>query len=619
MAIDFGNIDWGGLLKAGLNAYGASQNAGANQQAANTYAQQTKFNPYNVVAGNQGVLFNGNSALASLSQPYQNLQGQLTSGASGLLGGIGAQYQNGGINPQLQGSFDQYNNSAPQNSQDLSGQFNASAQGFLGGLGSFDPNQAAQSYSNNLRQQAAPGNQLAAENLAQGLFNSGRLGSTGGQGLYGQLVNQQNQQDLGFQIAGQQYGGQEQSRLAGLAGQQAQLGSQFGQQQYDQTNARAQARFQNAMSLFGAGQQNLQGQLQGGLGLLQGSQGLDQGLLQAIQTGGYLGGASSSANQQAYNPSMQANVAGNNASSAGWLGIAQSLGLPDMLGGEIGKLLGGGSGGTSGGSNGATGSWAQLPNEPTIPQGFNGAGGQATNSAGGFLGGMANLPNGLQDLDYSGLQNAPLSQLGVNPNMLGNSGSGLDLNKAISGAGNVAGIYQGVKQGDAAGYLGAANSAAGLVGKKIPGAEYAGIINNIVKGNYTSGGSSYAGLGMDLAGLYTGGISTAGNVAASLINKSFTGHGDENRNFAAWEGSTGAKLITVPVGRTAISGYSLGGKLLDDGYAKDVAGAYYGMTQAPDGDREGWTKKYTDLIANPEEVKLPKGYTWDGTKVVKGF
>src|ERR1051326_1910733 len=102
-------IDWTGLLNAGINLYAASRNASNNQGAANQYAAQTRFNPFNISAGNAGVIFNGNNAAASLSPAYQGLQSQLTSGAGGLLGGIGDAYKNGGINPFLQSNFDTYN------------------------------------------------------------------------------------------------------------------------------------------------------------------------------------------------------------------------------------------------------------------------------------------------------------------------------------------------------------------------------------------------------------------------------------------------------------------------------------------------------------------------------
>lgn len=571
-------IDWTGLLNAGINLYSSHQNANANQSAANQYAQQTKYNPYNISAGNSGVVFNGNNAAASLSPQYQQLQQQLTSGAGGLLGGLGQQYgQNGGVNPYLQSQFDQYNgqtmgsnaaslqpygNLGPQLSSNVGDQFNATAGGFLGGLGSFDPNQAAQSYSQNLRAQAAPGNQLAAENTAQGLFNSGRLGSTGGANVLGQLTQAQNQQDLGFQIAGQQYGGQEQNRLAGLAQSFGQAGtginnqmaqtndqmtnsafnraSTINQMQYNQVNQRADARFQNAMQLFGAGQQGLQNQLQGGLGMLQGSQGLDQNLLNTIGMGGYLGGASSNANSNAYNPSMQANVAGNNSKSAGLL---NALGQSGAIGGAanwLNGLFGGGKGVSDalGSANGALNSWDTVGNISNGLQGmnmsnndmwngsgnlsqiFSGAGGQAANG----------ISNGIQDLDYS-KQIGDLAQ----PVPFNSDSGGMTLGKAVGGLTSGLNLYSGLKQGGVQGYgqaLGAGAQLAGMLGYGGTTTGAAGVIGNLAAGNYigaaqgaygllgggtaaTSAGAGAAGGAAGAGGAAAGSGAAAGGLSAS--------------------------------------------------------------------------------------------------------
>lgn len=634
----FDNVNWGDLLTSGLNLLGSKQNAGANQQTANTYAQQTKFNPYNVLAGNSGVLFNGNSALGSLSKPYQDIQGQLTSGAGGLLGNIGQTFQSGGINPFLQGSFDQYNQGSPQAPSNLGSQFNTAGQGFLNSLGGFDPNQAAGNYTNVLRQQAQPGNERAAQGLAQNLFNTGRLGTTGGQGLFGELINQQNQQDLGFQQAGMQYGGQEQNRIAGLGQSFGQLGDQLNSNTFNQTNARAQQRFQNAMQLFGAGQQNSQNQLGAGLGLLQGSQGLDSDLLKAIQTGGYLGGASSSANSTAYNPSLQAGVAGNNASSAGWLGLAQSLGLPDMLGGQLSKLFGG-----SGGSQMSTPltdpgvDQNNVPNpnfnfnDPTDPKyAFSGAGGQAASNPTGsiygptsgnammrglfgdnsydFLGGPGSLPSGLQNLDFSktlndpNLTNAQVAQnLGVDPKLLG--GSGFNLGKVTSGIGDALGIYGGVKQGGVQGYTQAANSAASLAGYDIPALGYTDAVSKAVKGDIPSAAISAISTYLPVAGVAF--------AAGSLLNKAFMGGKAEDRNWALLTQAGGVKNIILPGGHSAaFNGAALpDGRLISGQDSKKLADLYWYATQEGTHQQE-----LADFLKNVQPAKLPRGYHWDQEK-----
>lgn len=146
----------------------------------------------------------------------QQMPGQQMGNIDGVSGGVSAllgQYQNYAANPN------QVSNNGLGNS------FNGASSGMLGALGSFDPNQSAQNYTNLLRQQATPGNQLATNNLSQELFNSGRLGSTGGATLMGQQSLAQSQADTGMQIAGQQYAQQQQQGLVGMAGQLGQTGT----------------------------------------------------------------------------------------------------------------------------------------------------------------------------------------------------------------------------------------------------------------------------------------------------------------------------------------------------------------------------------------------------------
>lgn len=520
------NINWGNLLNAGVNYLAGQGNASANQSAANNYANQVKFNPYNILTPNAGVSFNGNTALASLTPDVNSLQTALLGKAGGLLGGL--DYTNGGISPFLQNSFDTYNQQSPSTAglSQLGDQYNASAQGFLGGLGSFDPNQAAADYTNNLRAQAQPDQQRAAQSLAQGLFNTGRLGSTGGANLFGQLINQQNQQDLGFQLAGKQYAGQEQNRLAGLA---SQFGQQYGSIQ-DQINNRASQRFQNAMQLFGAGQQNLNTQLTGGLSALNGSNSLNDQLLHQIQLGGYLGGAQSSANSNAYSQPLQAQVAGNNANSAGLMGLLDSTGLTNMAGNYLNGLFTNTSGLGNSISNYGTQATNDLLNnsqwwgslDPSW--GFSGAGGQAA----GLLG---SIPNGLQNLDYASQFNNMsdpelYKALGINDSIA--NGSAFNAGNVLSGLGSAANIYSGLQRGGVAGYgaaLGGAANLAGLAGYGGGATQALGALGNALSGNVAglAGNlSSLAGSGAS-SGAAAGGSSGATTAAGGLASSAALG------------------------------------------------------------------------------------------------
>lgn len=441
------------VIGAGAAVYSAKQNS----KSASKAAEGAQFNPYNVNTGNVGATFGNGTASGSLGYNQSMIQQALQSGANGFLSGLPDLQKNGGINQFLTDSFNQYNNSAPNQGFDgvnsstsnvdpslqgiqaqqqglntqgpnswfgnqqalqglafgagnlanqyqsgaanpqqlaspLGGQFNSSASGFLGSLGSFDPNQAASDYTNQLRATAMPQEQRATSSALTNLFNTGRLGTTGGSQLFADLDQSQQQADIQRQLAGKQYAGQEQSRLAGMAqglGAQglnsdlstaglndqlsnnalgrygsamglAQGADQFGynrglqqneldygraQQGYNQNLAlndmgfqramglndtnynrsmtmndmlynrstqSAQQRFQNAMSLFGGGQQNLQSNLGAGLGLLSGSQSIDQQIMNAIQQGGSLGGAQSAGGQAAAGIALPGQIAQNN-------------------------------------------------------------------------------------------------------------------------------------------------------------------------------------------------------------------------------------------------------------------------------------------------------------------
>lgn len=565
------SLDWSGLLTNALSGLGALGTANSNKGAANTFAGQTQYNPYNISTPNSQVGFSGNNATASLSPAYQGIQGQLTSGASGLLGGLGTLNQNGGINPYLQGTMDQYNQqstSGPINpgtqtslSTGIGDQFNSASSGFLGALGSFNPQDAASSYTNNLRAQALPQQQQAAQSLAQNLFNTGRLGSTGGANLYGQLTQAQNQQDLGFQLAGQQYGGQEQSRIAGLGqslgqagtginAQYGQLNNQFQNDQFNRniqsdqyTNQRAQQRFQNAMSLFGSGLQNQQVQQGNALGLLQGAQGLDQNLLQAIGIGGTMGAQQSNANKAAYNPALQAGVAQNNTVGAGVGSLLGNSGVQGLLGqgaGALGSLLGslfGGSSSSGGSSSGGglsdyLGGYGGDFSTPQSSGGgdlsswwndlYNGGGSGGFSAAGGEAAGGDFSGNGT-----TGSWGAPATS-SLGSGIVGDLKGGLGLLNGIQAGGS-----QGYGQALASGanlaasnglISGEAGNAAGIVGNAASG-NYAGALKNVAGlasnvGMSEVGSGAYANSALADAGFGSsaGGSSLASTIAGSGLS-----------------------------------------------------------------------------------------------------
>jgi len=423
-----------------LGQYAQGQNqlgmASVNQNAINPYLINTQlpgfltsqYGQTQRALNNLPGLGSINPALAnytSMSQAVNPALSGYQSQTGNIMGQLGQVGQN----------LDSIAGSMPsQYGTQMGNQFSGQATNMLGQLGSFNPNQLASDYANNLRAQAAPGEQNAANNLAQSLFNTGRLGSTGGAQLMGELGKSLANADIGRTIAGQQLAGQEQSRLAGLAqnfgqlgeginlnafnanlqgaqaagglqgmlagilGQQGGLdqqaygqafqtnqagfdrGTQLNQSDYErlmQNNQlgydrsvqlqglgynqglnTTQQRFMNAMQLFGGVQgqnsaalqqqqnlmqnenlglnayqantanqgQQLQGALQSlGLGQQFGQQDL-QNLMQLLQLSNQTSHAQSGVNLQAYNPTMQASVAKNNANASLGSGIVSSIG-----------------------------------------------------------------------------------------------------------------------------------------------------------------------------------------------------------------------------------------------------------------------------------------------------
>ena len=207
-----------------------------------------------------------------------------------------------------------------------------------GMLGNFDPNQAASQYTNLLRQQAMPQEQQAAAEALTNLYGSGRLGTTGGMNAYQGLMNTQNQADIGRQIAGQQFGLQQQlqSQQGYDAARQAQQGlmlnqfganqqgmmNQFGMDQgmfgrnldlYTNSATATQDRFMRAMQLFGGENAQNQQYLSDFSGLLGAQQSQNQQLLDVGRLGAGVGQAQNTSNANAAmirNQSNQDMIAG---------------------------------------------------------------------------------------------------------------------------------------------------------------------------------------------------------------------------------------------------------------------------------------------------------------------
>lgn len=311
-----------------LGGIGSKKQADAQKKAANAAAEAAKFNPFAVnSAGGQVNWLNGR-AIGTLSPEQQALYSMLGANAQGLFGGNSAtagfqdwanQLGGQGV-PQLFGQAVDASNMLPeaeyaatQGGLGLLGQQfgalgNALASQGLGAI-EFDPSQIVADRLSLLRQQAAPQEEAAGRALEQRLFSQGRLGTTGGSQNIEAFARGLGQADLARQIEAQNLGLTIQqmnqglgtnllSQAQGLFGNQGNLL----QQQFtnagtmsDVVNSRAQQRLQNAMGLFGFGQDLNTADFNQALQTLGAQQSIDQNLQNIIALGANIGGMQSSA------------------------------------------------------------------------------------------------------------------------------------------------------------------------------------------------------------------------------------------------------------------------------------------------------------------------------------
>jgi hypothetical protein len=212
-----------------------------------------------------------------------------------------------------------------------------------GMIGNFNPNQAASNYTNLLRQQAQPQEQQAAASALTGLFGSGRLGTTGGMNAYQGLIDSQNQADIGRQVAGQQFGLQQQL-MAQQGYDQARMNQQglmmnnFGAGQQGLLNAFNvnQGLFNRSLDMYNAGSDTTQSRFERAMQLFGGENAMNQQFLGNFQ--GLLGADQS--NQQQLMDMARIGASVGNAQTAAGANAAQirNQGNQDMIAGFLGAL-----------------------------------------------------------------------------------------------------------------------------------------------------------------------------------------------------------------------------------------------------------------------------------------
>lgn len=334
------------IMGLGALAGGLASNASSSSAARNS-----RYRPWNTgVAGLGSANFSGNTLNMQGDERFQQMNDYLGRLQYGSLQDYQQGQQNALGQDFLRGSYDTANSQGQGNLEGLFGAANSwggynspdMMQGLNSGmLSNFDPNQAASQYTNLLRQQAQPQEQNAASSALTNLYGTGRLGTTGGMTAYQGLMDSQNQADIGRQVAGQQYGlqqqlmaqqGYDQSRMnqQGMmlnnfgAGQQGLMNSfginqgMFGRNMdlYTASDTASQDRFNRALQLFGGENALNQQNLGNFSGLLGAQQSQNQQLLDMGRLGSSVGQAQNTTNA---NAAMMRNQ-GNQDMIAGFLG-----------------------------------------------------------------------------------------------------------------------------------------------------------------------------------------------------------------------------------------------------------------------------------------------------------
>ena len=345
---------------------------------ANQAAQMAQFNPFNIDLGQfGGVNFQDGSASVRQSPAQQMLQGLFSGGATSLLSGGSATQQGidsalalggGDIGNAFANSVLQSGNlptdatnafmaNAAQNAAlgqglgleglNLARDFGTRQTGINEGiaqqlfgqgfnaLGNTDFTALRDQQLANSRALARPAEDRAVNSKFQNLFNRGALSSTGGQRQIGELALAQEQADIGRQFGADQFANQlaQQNRQFGLSSIGQGLGARLQDQRFNQgaaqlfgglgqnllnfgagqaqqglnaafglsdmANTRAQQRLANAQNLLGFGMQGQSQNIADALRLQGGSSQMASDLRNLISLGGNLGGLQAQAGANA--------------------------------------------------------------------------------------------------------------------------------------------------------------------------------------------------------------------------------------------------------------------------------------------------------------------------------
>lgn len=333
---------WVAVAGAGASLLGGVMQGKSEKKAA------AGMNPWNVSGLFGEATFDPNSRTAKFAgdRYTTDARNMLGSNIANMFGGGGnqqfSQFAQGLGNEQLPGLFQQYQQQLGGMPSEAYGQYQQQM-GQAQGIANQDLQGLMGQKLNLLRQQAAPQEQQQYNSLQNRLFGQGRLGSTGGQGEVSAFARGLGEADLSRQMQAQQLGIQAQNQnlsQAGLLSELAGTGFANALNYNDIGVNRAAQRMQNAMGLFGFGNDLNANMQQQGLSGLQGMMGIDQNAMNAMALGKNLSGSA----QQAQ---MQSGSMGGGLLSGLGAGIMQNTDFTKLFGGRVGG--GGGYKGDLGG------------------------------------------------------------------------------------------------------------------------------------------------------------------------------------------------------------------------------------------------------------------------------
>lgn len=297
-------MSWVAVAGAGASLLGGMFSNKSEKKAA------ASMNPWNVSGLFGEVGFNPASRTATFNadRASTDIRRLLGGQATSLLGGGGntgfLNFAQGVGNEQIPGLFGDMQGALGQMPLEAFNQFQTQM-GQANNIANQDLQGLMGQRLQLLRDQAAPQEQQQFNTLQDRLFSQGRLGTSGGANQMGAFARGLGQADLNRQLEAQQLGIQAQNQnlaQAGLLSELAGTGFMNALNYNDLGVNRAAQRMQNAMSLFGFGNDLTGSMQQQGLAGLQGMLGLDRSAMDAMSLGKNLSASAQQAQMGSSSP-----------------------------------------------------------------------------------------------------------------------------------------------------------------------------------------------------------------------------------------------------------------------------------------------------------------------------